>query len=246
MGNKGAKLLFEGTTKNLYQSDDETLAVLHFKDTIKLENGKTAEIEGKGCINNRISEFLMSNIEQIGIDTHFVKTLNMREQLIKPCLGFPIEVAVRNISAGRFASRFGIEEGVVLPKPICEYYLKKDKAGYPLISEDHIITLGIADRLEIDEIKFLSLRINDFLRGMFATAGLRLIDFKIEFGRLITEDFEQIVVIDELSAETCRLWDAKSNQRFDKDLIKTNKNELKKAYTEVARRLGLIDTVEKQ
>lgn len=233
------KKMFEGSTKILYESLEPGIIIQHFKDDLLIDN-VNYHINGKGVLANRISEFLMLKLAEINIHNHYIKTLNMREQLIKELDIMPIEVVVRNVAAGKLSQRLNIDDGYVLPKPIIEFYLKNKELKYPLVTEEHITSLGWADKVEIDEIKEQSVRINDFLRGLFLGVNIRLVDFKIEFGRLIFENAEQILLADEISPDSCRLWDLKTNEKFDRENVKNGINELHASYHEIARRFNLL------
>lgn len=235
------KQIYEGKAKILFEGPEPGTLVQHFKDDATAFNKqKQGTISGKGVLNNRISEFLMLRLGDIGIPTHFIRSLNMREQLVKAVEIIPLEVVVRNVAAGSICSRFKIEEGATFQHPIIEFCLKSDILGDPLVNEDHIVTFGIANIIELDEIRALSLRINDFLMGVFLGVGIRLIDFKIEFGRHFENDIEQIVLADEISPDSCRLWDIKTNEKMDKDRFRKDLGNIEAAYQEVARRLGVL------
>ena len=197
-------------------------------------------LDGKGVLNNRISEFLMLRLEAVGIPTHFLKRLNMREQLIKKVEIIPLEVIVRNVAAGSMAKRLGIDEGETLPRPIVEFCLKKDELGDPLVTEEHIAAFGWANSGEMDDMIALALRINDFMSGLFAAVGIRLIDFKVEFGRFYENDTVRTILADEISPDSCRLWDLETNEKLDKDRFRRDLGGVTEAYAEVARRLGII------
>ena len=201
---------------------------------------KQGVITGKGVLNNRISEYLMERLTSIGIPTHFVRRLNMREQLVKEVEIIPIEVVIRNVVAGSLAKRLGLEEGEALPRSIVEYYYKSDELNDPLVTEEHISAFGWAAYQEIDEMLNLALRINDYLSGLFMGAGLRLVDFKLEFGRLWEEDDMHIVLADEISPDSCRLWDVLTNEKLDKDRFRRDLGRVEEGYQEVARRLGIL------
>ena len=233
--------IYEGKAKVLFEGPEPGTLVQYFKDdATAFNNQKHGVITGKGVLNNRISEFLMQRLIEIGIPTHFVRRLNMREQLIREVEIIPVEVVVRNIAAGSLVKRFGVPEGQLLPRAIVEYYYKSDSLGDPMISEEHITAFGWATTQEIDDILALSLRVNDFLTGLFVGIGLRLVDFKLEFGRLYSEDEMRIVLADELSPDNMRLWDAKTNEKMDKDRFRQDLGGVKEAYQEVARRLGIL------
>ena len=238
--NKGKKL-YEGKAKILYETKDKDLLIQHFKDdATAFNNLKKTSVEGKGVLNNRISEYILTNLSQCGVKTHFIKRLNMREQLIKEVEIIPIEVVVRNIAAGSICKRFNLEEGVPLPRSLVEYYYKSDELGDPLIAEEHITAFGWASTPELDEIMAMTLRINDFLLGLLMGIGIRLVDFKLEFGRLYFEETVQIILADEISPDNCRLWDIKTNEKLDKDRFRRDLGGEKEAYQEIARRLGVL------
>lgn len=233
--------IFEGKGKVLFEGPEPGTLVQYFKDDATAFNKrKRGTITGKGVINNRISEHLMLRLGEIGIPTHFLRRLNMREQLIREVEIIPIEVVVRNIVAGSLAERFGMSEGTPLPRSIVEYYYKSDDLGDPMITEEHITAFGWATPQEIDEMMSLSLRINDFLSGLFYGIGIRLVDFKLEFGRLWENEQMRIVLADEISPDNTRLWDLRTNEKLDKDRFRRDLGEVAEAYQEVARRLGIL------
>ena len=240
--NKGKKL-YEGKAKIIYETNDKGLVIQHFKDDATAFNAlKKANIEGKGVLNNRISEHLLNSLSQCGIQTHLIKRLNMREQLIKQAEIIPIEFVIRNIATGSLTKRLGISEGTVLEKPLLEYYLKNDELGDPLISKEHIYSFEWANEKEIKEIDKVSLRINDILQGIFRGVGIKLVDFKIEFGRIWNKDKEinEVILADEISPDTCRLWDVKDERKLDKDRFRKDLGGLMEAYQEFAKRLGIM------
>ena len=240
--NKGNKL-YEGKAKIIYETKDKNLVIQHFKDdATAFNNLKKAKVEGKGVLNNRISEYILTNLAQFGIKTHLVKRLNMREQLIRKAEIFPIEFIVRNIATGSLTKRLGISEGAVLEKPLLEYCYKKDELEDPLISKEHIYSFGWATEKEIEEIDKITLRINDLLSGMFRGVGIKLVDFKIEYGNAWNKDTEkkEIVLADEISPDTCILWDVKTEKKLDKDRFRKDLGNVIQGYQEVARRLGIM------
>ena len=240
--NKGKKL-YEGKDKMIYETNENGLVIQHFKDDATAFNAlKKANIEGKGVLNNRISEHLLSSLAQCGIQTHLIKRLNMREQLIKEVKIVPIEFVIRNIAAGSLTKRLGISEGAVLERPLLEYYLKNDELSDPLISKEHIYSFEWATEKEIKIIDKMSLRINDILQGIFRGVGIKLVDFKLEFGRTWNKDKEinEIILADEISPDTCRLWDVKTDKKLDKDRFRKDLGNLIEAYQDVARRLGIM------
>ena len=235
--------LYEGKAKILYEGPEPGTLVQYFKDDATAFNGEKHDlITGKGVLNNRISEHVMTQLGNIGIPTHFIKRLNMREQLVRQVEIIPLEVVLRNVAAGSIAKRLGIEEGTPLPRTIIEFYLKDDALGDPLITEDHIAAFGWVHPHEMDEIMSYALRINDFMAGMFSGIGIRLIDFKIEFGRLWEDENSapRVVLADEISPDSCRLWDMKTNEKLDKDRFRRDMGGVSEAYQEVARRLGIL------
>jgi len=233
--------IYEGKAKVMYEGPEPGTLVQYFKDdATAFNNQKKGIITGKGVLNNRISEYLMLRLAEIGIPTHFVRRLNMREQLVRQVEIIPVEVVVRNVIAGSLAKRFGMEEGQALPRSIVEYYYKKDELGDPMVSEEHITAFGWATPQDLDDILNMSLRVNDFLLGLFLGVGLKLVDFKLEFGRLWENDEMRIVLADEISPDNCRLWDVKTNEKMDKDRFRRDLGGVAEAYQEVARRLGIL------
>ena len=211
---KKGKKLYEGKAKIVYASSEKNLVIQHFKDdATAFNNKKKSVIDGKGILNNRISEHILTYLSQVGIKNHLVKRLNMREQLIKRVEIIPIEFVVRNIATGSLTNRLGIEEGTVLDSTLIEYCLKDDKLGDPLISKEHIYTFKWATRREIEKIDRQLLRINDFLVGLFRGIGIKLVDFKVEFGRYKNNSKNEILLADEISPDTCRLWDMNTEKK---------------------------------
>ena len=233
--------IYEGKAKILYEGPEPGTLVQHFKDDATAFNAKKkGVIAGKGVINNRISEYLMVRLSEIGIPTHFVRRLNMREQLVREVEIIPVEVVVRNVVAGSLAKRRGMNEGAPLPRSIVEYYYKSDALNDPMITEEHITAFGWATPQDLDDIMSMALRVNDFLSGLFLGVGIRLVDFKLEFGRLWEDDQMRIVLADEISPDSCRLWDMKTNEKMDKDRFRRDLGNVEEAYQEVARRLGIL------
>ena len=240
---KKGKKIYEGKAKILYAAPDHGTAIQHFKDeATAFNNLKKSTIEGKGILNNRISEHILSSLNQIGIETHLIKRINMREQLIKLVEIIPIEFIVRNIATGSLTKRLGIEEGTVLKKPLLEFCYKNDSLGDPLIAREHILSFDYAKVEELDLITTLCFRINDFLQGMFKGIQIKLVDFKLEFGRLNEKNssLETIILADEISPDTCRLWDVTTDRKLDKDIFRKDLGSLIQGYQEVARRLGIL------
>ncbi len=233
--------IYEGKAKVLFEGPEPGTVVQYFKDdATAFNNQKKGTITGKGVLNNRISEHLMLRLAEIGIPTHFVRRLNMREQLVREVEIIPIEVVVRNVAAGTICKRLGVEEGTPLPRSIVEYYLKNDELGDPLVSEEHVTAFGWASTQDLDEMMQYALRSNDFLTGLFYGIGMKLVDFKLEFGRLWDEEEMRIVLADEISPDSCRLWDIKTNEKLDKDRFRKDLGKVEEAYQEVARRLGVL------
>jgi phosphoribosylaminoimidazole-succinocarboxamide synthase len=237
--------IYEGKAKILYEGPEPGTIIVHYKDDATAFNAqKKAVIDGKGVLNNRISELIFTRLNDLGLPTHFLKRLNMREQLVREVEIIPLEVVVRNVAAGSLAKRLGLEEGQVLPRSIIEFYYKNDQLGDPMVSEEHITAFNWASPQEIDDMMHLAIRINDFLTGLFLGIGIRLIDFKVEFGRLYENDMMRIVLADEISPDSCRLWDIKTNDKLDKDRFRRDMGGLVEAYQEVAKRLGILPEIE--
>lgn len=233
--------IYEGKAKILYEGPEPGTLIQYFKDDATAFNAqKKGTIAGKGVINNRVSEHVFTRLSYIGIPTHFIRRLNMREQLIRQVEIVPIEVIVRNVAAGTLSKRLGIEEGTPLPHTLLEYCYKDDSLGDPLVAEEHIACFGWATQEEMQDISSMAIRINDFLCGMFAAIGIRLVDFKLEFGRLFDGDFSRIILADEISPDGCRLWDIETGEKLDKDRFRRDLGGEAEAYQEVARRLGLM------
>lgn len=233
--------IYEGKAKILFEGPEPGTIVQYFKDdATAFNNQKKGTITGKGVLNNRISEYLMERLAEIGVPTHFIRRLNMREQLVRQVEIIPLEVVVRNVAAGTFSKRFNVEEGTQLPRSIVEYFYKNDALGDPLVTEEHITAFGWAATQDLDDMLHLALRINDFLVGLFRGVGLKLIDFKLEFGRLWENEEMRLVLADEISPDSCRLWDIKTNEKLDKDRFRRDLGKVEEAYQEVARRLGVL------
>jgi phosphoribosylaminoimidazole-succinocarboxamide synthase len=234
--------IYEGKGKILYEGPEPGTLIQHFKDDATAYNNKKhAVIDGKGVLNNRISEYIFTQLNSLGVPTHFVRRLNMREQLIREVEIIPLEVVVRNVAAGSLSTRLGIAEGTALPRSIIEFYYKNDELGDPMVSEEHITAFGWASPQDIDDVMALAIRVNDFLSGLFLGVGIRLVDFKIEFGRLWEGEMMRIVLADEISPDSCRLWDINSSEKLDKDRFRRDLGGMLEAYQEVARRLGILN-----
>jgi len=235
------KKIYEGKAKILYEGPEPGTLIQYFKDDTTAFNAqKKAILEGKGVVNNQISAFCMQNLNAIGVPTHFIKRMNMREQLVREVEIIPLEVVCRNVAAGSLSKRLGLEEGSLLPRSIVEFYYKNDDLGDPMVAEEHISAFNWASTQEIDDMMALTLRVNDYLFGMFAAVGIRLVDFKLEFGRLYEGDMVRTVIADEISPDSCRLWDIQTNEKMDKDRFRRDLGNVTEAYAEVARRLGIL------
>ncbi len=236
---KKGKKLYEGKAKIIFATSDKNTVIQHFKDdATAFNNQKKTNIDGKGILNNRISEHLLKSLSEIGIKNHLIKRLNMREQLVELVNIIPIEFVIRNIATGSLTKRLGIEEGTVLDYPLIEYCLKDDKLGDPIISREHILNFKWLKLIELDLINEQCLRINDYLQGLFRGVGIKLVDFKVEFGKAKSD--EAIILADEISPDTCRLWDQETDKKLDKDRFRKDLGNIVEAYQEVARRLGIL------
>ena len=241
MSNRRRRIVYEGKAKILYEGPEPGTLVQFFKDDATPFNARKNEVvDGKGVLNNRICEYLFDNLNRIGVPTHFVRRINMREQLIKEVEIIPVEVVVRNIAAGSLSKRLGIDEGEVLPRSIIEFYYKNEELGDPMVSEEHVTAFGWASPQEIDDMMALAIRVNDFLTGLFLGVGIQLVDFRIECGRLFEGDMMRVVVADEISPDSCRLWDLRAAAKAD-DATHRDMSGLLENYREVARRLGIIN-----
>ncbi|CAI8213447.1 MAG: Phosphoribosylaminoimidazole-succinocarboxamide synthase [Alphaproteobacteria bacterium] len=241
---KGRRI-YEGKAKVLFEGPEDGTLVQYFKDdTTAFNAGKHEIMSGKGILNLRISEFIFAELEKIGVPTHFIETISPRQQLIRAAEIIPLEVVMRNIAAGSLVKRLGLTEGDALPRPLVEFYYKDDALGDPLISEDHIAVFNLCSAEELAEIVTLAKKINQRMVEMFADVGIRLVDFKLEFGRVKSDDGTRIVLADEISPDSCRLWDIDSNEKMDKDRFRQNLGGMVDAYQQVAERLGLMSDIE--
>ena len=233
--------LYEGKAKKVFATDDPEILIVSYKDDATAFNGlKKGTIAGKGIINNQMSNRLMQMIEQKGVPTHFVRELSERETLVKKVSIVPLEVIVRNIAAGSFSKRYGVEEGMVFEEPVIEFSYKNDALGDPLLNTDHALALKVATRAEIDTIKSYALKVNSILKAFWAECGITLVDFKLEFGK--TAD-GSIILADEISPDTCRLWDSATGEKLDKDRFRRDLGGVEEAYAEIMKRL--VDHEEK-
>ena len=227
--------IYEGKAKKVYKTDDPELYIVDYKDDATAFNGlKKGTIAGKGIINNQMSNRLMQMIERKGVPTHFVKELSKRETLVKKVSIVPLEVIVRNIAAGSFSQRYGVEEGMVFDEPVIEFSYKNDALGDPLLNTDHALALKVATRAEIDAIKSYALQINSILKAFWTECGVTLVDFKLEFGK--TAD-GSVILADEISPDTCRLWDTATGKKLDKDRFRRDLGGVEEAYAEIMKRL---------
>ena len=233
--------IYEGKAKKVYKTDDPELYIVDYKDDATAFNGlKKGTIAGKGIINNQMSNRLMQMIEQKGVPTHFVRELSERETLVKKVSIVPLEVIVRNIAAGSFSKRYGVDEGMVFEEPVIEFSYKNDALGDPLLNTDHALALKVATRAEIDTIKSYALKVNSILKAFWAECGVTLVDFKLEFGK--TAD-GSVILADEISPDTCRLWDSATGEKLDKDRFRRDLGGVEEAYAEIMKRL--VDHEEK-
>ncbi len=229
-------LLYEGKAKRVYGTSDENIVWLEYKDSATAFNGeKKADITGKGRLNNEITSLLFLKLKDMGIESHFIEKLSEKEQLVKKVSIIPLEVVVRNLAAGSFSKRLGIEEGQPLSKPLVEFYYKDDSLGDPIITEDHIEEMKLATEKEVAILKKSALEVNKALSAFFAELGIRLIDFKLEFGK---DAKGEILLADEVSPDTCRLWDIETNAKLDKDVFRRDLGNLTEAYENILARLG--------
>ncbi len=227
--------LYEGKAKKVFATDDPALVIVSYKDDATALDGlKKGTILGKGAVNNRMSDFLFSLLEKEGVPTHFVKELNDREALVRKVSIVPLEVIVRNISAGSFAKRYGVEEGIVFSEPTIEFSYKNDALHDPLLNSYHALALGLATKEEIETIKSMAFRVNEILKAYFLKLNVRLVDFKLEFGRLPDG---KIVLADEISPDTCRFWDATTGEKLDKDRFRRDMGGVEDAYREMMKRV---------
>ena len=235
------KIVFRGKTKSLYEGDTLGTYVLHFRDdTVPAHSQGPSVIEGKGVLNNRFSEFVMSGLKRVGIPTHFVRRLNMREQSVRAAEILPVTVMVRNHAAGTLAKRFNLKEGDPLPRPLVEFYLKHQDLNHPLVTEEHLNAFGWVSPMEIDEILPIALRTNDYVSGMMAGAGIKLVDFVLEIGRVWEEDTCRLVIVDEISPDVCRLWDMQTGRVLSSYDTIPDSAGIPDGFQEIASRLGIL------
>ena len=227
--------LYEGKAKRVYATDDPNVVIVSYKDDATAFDGlRKGTIEGKGAVNNRMTNYFMKKLAERGIPTHYVQELNDRETAVKKVRIVPLEVIVRNLSAGHFASRYGAEEGLVFDEPIVEFSYKNDDLHDPLLNDDHAVALKLATREEIAQIRKYALHVNEVLKALLSDAGVILVDFKLEFGK--TAD-GTLVLADEISPDTCRFWDSKTGEKLDKDRFRRDLGSVEDAYLEMQRRI---------
>ena len=236
------KKVYEGKAKILYEGPEPGTLIQYFKDDSAptATDASPAAVEGKGVLNNRLSEFFMNGLNSVGVPTHFIRRVNMREQMVRMAEIVPLEIVVRNFAAGELAERLGIPEGMPLPRPIVEYYLKDDRLQLPLVAEEPIVAFNWASQQDLDDIIALSLRVNDFLSGVMLGVGIRLADFRIEVGRIWEGDFMRLIVADEITPDSCRLWDMRAVVDRGDGQPLAEPGPLPDVYTELARRLGVL------
>ena len=233
------KEMYKGKAKTVYATDDPTRLVMHYRDDVSAFDGvKLAKLDGKGETNNKINAYVMGKLEAAGVPTHFLRVLNERESLVRSLKMLPIECVVRNICAGSMAKRYGIAEGTRLPEPLFEFFLKSDALHDPLVNDDHIRILGWATAHEIGEMKALTLKVNGVLKPLFAKGGMDLVDYKLEFGHPVDDPSGPLVLGDEFTPDGCRLWDAKTGEKLDKDRFRRDLGSVIEHYREVALRIG--------
>ena len=232
---KKMEQLYEGKAKKVFATDDPNVVLVSYKDDATAFNGlKKGTISGKGAINNRVTNYMMELLEKEGVKTHLVKELSDRETLVKKVTIVPLEVIIRNISAGSFAKRYGVEEGIVFAEPTIEFSYKNDDLGDPLINDYHALALGLATKEEIETIKSMAFKVNDVMKAFFKNLKVDLVDFKLEFGK--TADGE-IVLADEISPDTCRFWDSETHEKLDKDRFRRDMGNVEDAYKEMMKRI---------
>lgn len=230
--------VYKGSSKTMYDSGDETTLVMSFEDTVKV-NKKIFEVSGKGAINNSISAFIMDRLTMAGIENHFIQKNNMRQQLVQVADVIPVVISVTNVACGRYVTDFGMEEGLVFDAPIIDYRIKSTTLNYPVINESQIINFGWSFEEELREIKALATRVHDFLTGLFAGSGIRMVECKLEIGRVFNGEELILMLADEISPDTCRLWDMKTNEKLCFEILEENPEKAINAYKEVMNRLNI-------
>jgi phosphoribosylaminoimidazole-succinocarboxamide synthase len=231
--------IYKGTSKTLYQSDEDYALIMSFDDTLKKADKTIIDISGKGVINNTISSYIMQRLDMIGVENHFIQKNNMRQQLVQFVDVYPIQVHICTVACGRYVTDFGMEDGFVFESPIIDFRVKNKDLNYPIINEEQIISFGWLSKKELRDLKNKAMRVHDFLAGLFATAKIRLIDIKLEFGRVFNGEDFITMLIDEISPDTCRLWDMETNEKLCYELAEGNPEKIIPAYQEVMKRLSI-------
>ena len=231
--------IYTGSSKTLYQADEDYALIMSFNDTLKLQDKSSIVISGKGVINNSISAFLMQKLELIGIETHFIQKNNMRQQLIQFVDVYPVQIYVSSLASGRYVTDFGMEDGFVFDSPIIDFRVKNGDLNYPIINEHQIYSFSWLSEKEIKNLKKVAIRVHDFLTGLFAGIGIRLVDIKLEFGRVFNGEEYIIMLTDEISPDTCKLWDMYNNEKLCYEIAETNPDLVISAYQEVLKRLNI-------
>jgi len=231
--------IYTGASKTLYQADEDYALIMSFNDTLKLQDKSSIVISGKGVINNSISAFLMQKLELIGVETHFIQKNNMRQQLIQFVDVYPVQIYVSSLASGRYVTDFGMEDGFVFDSPIIDFRVKNGDLNYPIINEHQIYSFSWLSKKEIKNLKKVAIRVHDFLTGLFAGIGIRLVDIKLEFGRVFNGEEYIIMLTDEISPDTCKLWDIYNNEKLCYEIAETNPDLIISAYQEVLKRLNI-------
>lgn len=229
--------IYKGSSKSLYQSDEDYALIMSFEDSLSIGSKDTIEIAGKGAINNSISSYIMQKLDMVGIENHFIEKINMRQQLVQFVDIYPIQVHISTVACGRYVTDFGMENGFVFEAPIIDFRVKNKDLAYPIINESQIISFGWLDKTELANLKIQATRVHDFLSGLFASLQIRLVDIKLEFGRVFNGDEFITILVDEISPDTCRLWDMKTNEKLCYEIAKDAPEKLITAYQEVLKRL---------
>ncbi len=234
--------IYKGSSKTLYQADEDYALIMSFDDTLKIVNQDSMEISGKGVVNNSISSYIMQKLDMIGVDNHLIKKNNMRQQLVQFVDVYPIQIHICTIACGRYVTDFGMEDGFVFESPIIDFRVKNKELGYPIINESQIISFGWLNKKELSDLKTQATRVHDFLSGLFASLQIRLVDIQLEFGRVFNGEDFMTMLVDEISPDTCRLWDMDTNEKLCYEIAKDDPEKIMPAYQEVLKRLIPIPT----
>jgi len=229
--------IYKGSSKTLYQSDEDYALIMSFDDTLKIPGQDSIEVAGKGVVNNSISSYIMQKLEMVGIDNHLISKTNMRQQLVQFVDVYPIQIHICTIACGRYVTDFGMEDGFVFEAPVIDFRVKNKELNYPIINESQIISFGWLSKREIKNLKTQATRVHDFLSGLFASLQIRLVDIQLEFGRVFNGEDFMTMLVDEISPDTCRLWDMETNEKLCYEIAKDNPDKVMAAYQEVLRRL---------